>query len=369
MAFRIGEYVVRGELRNTRANGVFGWLAFGPDEGVHFELAGNLREPFKGKHLRFTTPRDTPAPHPAIDALPQEIDSLADRQLGVIGDVELRDVKVPKVPLAEFARLDREEQARQVERRLCLYLEWYGQNGRVVAEILDPEIEYVDEANEAAVFDDDFDPLEIDTISDTGGEAIVEFDGDDDDDLAEDSEDDDPYGLFDDDLQRNVADAIGGDADDGYADESPPLDGLSINGIPWQDVLPGLDDETRAMYEQWDEILQVEKDEPVGDLLPHPLRLPPPSQVTTDEQAEPLVTVILAQLALLSIALDVCEHYSPLDTYRLLMTEILPNAKVHPNLAASQMVQHYSTSDHCAACDAEYNMDQGDAGDDRGEGD
>ena len=85
-----------------------------------------------------------------------------------------------------------------------------------------------------------------------------------------------------------------------------------------------------------------------------PLRLPPPDRVTSDEEAQSLVVAILAQLALLSVAVDVCEHYTPQQTYHLLMTEILPTAKVHPNLAASRMVQHYSTSDHCDACDAEF---------------
>ena len=66
------------------------------------------------------------------------------------------------------------------------------------------------------------------------------------------------------------------------------------------------------------------------------------------------MVAILAQLALLSVAVDVCEHYTPLQTYHLLMNEILPTAKVHPNLAASRMVQHYSTSDHCDACEAEF---------------
>lgn len=75
------------------------------------------------------------------------------------------------------------------------------------------------------------------------------------------------------------------------------------------------------MYEQWDEIFEGKKDEPVSYLFETPLRLPPPDRVTSDEEAQSLVVAILAQLALLSVAVDVCEHYTPQQTYHLLMTD------------------------------------------------
>ena len=59
----------------------------------------------------------------------------------------------------------------------------------------------------------------------------------------------------------------------------------------------------------------------------------------------------------MSFALDVCEHFSSMYTYTLLMNEILPTAQVHPNLAESEMVQHYSTSDFCPACEAEFDAE------------
>ncbi|MEZ6076375.1 MAG: hypothetical protein R3C56_12150 [Pirellulaceae bacterium] len=63
--------------------------------------------------------------------------------------------------------------------------------------------------------------------------------------------------------------------------------------------------------------LRRKKDEPVSYLFETPLRLPPPDRVTSDEEAQSLVVAILAQLALLSVAVDVCEHYTPQQTYRI----------------------------------------------------
>ena len=391
MAHQIGDYILRGELRNTRANGVYGWLEFAPDVGVHVELTGNLRGQLSRKHIKFSTPRSKQVGKDPFEALPEEIERLVDRQIGVIGDVILSRVRVPTIPLTEFTKLDRTEQNRFSEEKDCLYLEWYSQNGRVVAEIIDPDIEYLDERQAEQAETPEFEStsnsldsgiaekyLEMEGRAIGDADLAAELAGDFDEDLdgvldsdeafdsddEEDSDSDDPYGLFAPDLDRSVADALkppsgsldGGD--EGLLDET----GGRAAPRSWDDVIPGLDPEIKAMYEQWDEIFEGKKDEPVSYLFETPLRLPPPDRVTSDEEAQSLVVAILAQLALLSVAVDVCEHYTPQQTYHLLMTEILPTAKVHPNLAASRMVQHYSTSDHCDACDAEfeaqYNADQ-----------
>ncbi len=367
MAQRIGDYILRGELRNTRANGVFGWLEFAPDYGLHIELTGNLSGDLQRKHIRFSTPRGKSSETGTVPELPKSIENLADRQIGVIGDVLLRRVRVPTIPLPEFTKLERDEQQRHSVEKDCLYLEWYSQNGRVVAEIIDPDIEYVDERSAENAGEPDFETLGDGLnssiaeayLENEGGPVDFELGGEDDE---PDDEDDDPYGLFDPDLQRDVSEALGSESE--YMDQfnSDPIDGNDASfddpairkKRSWDEVIPGIDPETKAMYEQWDEIFEGEKDEPVAYLFETPLRLPPPDRVTSDEEAQKLVVSILAQLALLSVAVDVCEHYSPLQTYRLLMSEILPTAKVHPNLAASRMVQHYSTSDYCDACDAEF---------------
>lgn len=390
MVQQIGDYILRGELRNTRANGVFGWIEFAPDFGLHIELTGNLSGELQRKHIRFSSPRSKfPEVNPNAE-LPALIENLADRQIGVVGDVLLRRVRVPTIPLPEFIKLEREEQQRHSVEKDCLYLEWYSQNGRVEAEILDPEIEYVDERSAEPSEAPEFEPLG-DGLNSSIAEAYLDHEGgvagsvefqigDDvdnsDDDSGDDVDDDDPYGLFDPNLQREVAEALENETDfpqpflpGETQDENHDFDDSAPRKKrSWDEVIPGIDPQTKAMYEQWDEIFEGEKDEPVACLFETPLRLPPPDRVTSDEEAQSLVVSILAQLALLSVAVDVCEHFTPLQTYRLLMTEILPTAKVHPNLAASRMVQHYSTSDYCDACEAEFNDDyQSDDDDDHDE--
>ena len=68
--------------------------------------------------------------------------------------------------------------------------------------------------------------------------------------------------------------------------------------------------------------------------------------------------MILARLAELNIAIDMCEHSTPLSAYRMLVNEILPIASVHPNLAATNIVEHYCAYEFCPQClaqlDAEY---------------
>ncbi len=367
MAHHIGDYIMRGELRNTRANGVHGWLQFAHDLGVHLELTGNFRGQLAGKHFKFSTPRFDQADPQQSDPLPEDIQRLVDRQIGVIGEVRLLRRRVPTIPLDDFTLLDRAGQQRCSVEKDCLYLEWFSQNGRVVAEIVDPSIEYVDDQqtdrDDPPVFEpmgDGLDSSIAETYLDLEGRAIADAemeDGRDGDDETEmDDEADDPYGLFAPDLDQNLADALKtpDTLRDSDFDERYDEDGGEPTTRSWDEVIPGLDPAIKAMYEQWDEIFEGKKDEPVAYLFDTPLRLPPPDRVSTDQEAQPLVVAILAKLALLSVAVDVCEHYTPLQTYRLLMTEILPTAKVHPNLAASRMIQHYSTSDHCETCDAEF---------------
>ena len=122
----------------------------------------------------------------------------------------------------------------------------------------------------------------------------------------------------------------------------------------WDDVIPGLDEETKRMYEQWDEVAYGEKDEPLSTLFDPPLKLEPPDRVTSEEQAESLLNMLLTRLATHSVAVDVCEHFTALDTYRWLVEVILPEADIHPQLPQIGFVQPYSTWEDCPRCAAEF---------------
>ena len=66
---------------------------------------------------------------------------------------------------------------------------------------------------------------------------------------------------------------------------------------------------------------------------------------------------LLAQLALFGISLDICEHFTPRDAYRLLLEEICPGETAYPELRNTQWVQHFMTSEFCPACEAEFDRE------------
>ena len=364
MPVRIAEYVFSGELRNTRRNSVFGWIEFAPDYGIRIELTGNFSGALAGKHIRFTMPNRDARKACEPGDFPDYIENLADRQIGVVQAMDVRRATVPAMPIDDFLQLSEAERKDNLVEKECLYLEWASQDGIVVSELIEPVIEFVDDDERSRQEAAERDALNGEDFMDTGDtnspfalppglDAIDDPAAEEDDDDDENDEDD-PYGLFDSGLEQSVADSLG-DGDSGGEDPNINLE----NPIPrsWDEVIPGIDPATKEMYEQWDEIFEGKKDEPISYLFPTPLQLPKADRVTTEAEAETLVKAILSQLALLSVALDVCEHFTMKQTYRLLMEEILPTAKVHPNLAASEMVQHYTTSDYCQQCDAEFEAD------------
>ncbi len=349
MPTEIGEYVVSGELSNSRQNSVTGWLQLVGDASVRVELTGNLAGAIRGTSIKFVRQdkqQQTADPRLSSEKAdpPEVVQSLAHRQIGVVSEMSQ-------------------------EGDNALHLEWQSQNGHVLAKLQNLEIAIEDEAGN--VLPNDAPGLDVgvteiffgdeDVLPDVADESLDSELFDDGDDADEADEEEDPFGLFDAGLEAKLAESLESDFRNADSDPDTSETGDNIppevgNYANWQSM--DLDPETQRMYEQWDEIFAGQKDEPLSYLFDKPLRLPRPSAVEDPKVAWPLVVAILAQLAKLSVALDVCEHYDPVQTYELLMNEILPNAKVHPNLAASDMVQHYSTSEHCKACqdafDAEY---------------
>ncbi|MEM8733809.1 MAG: hypothetical protein AAGG44_06295 [Planctomycetota bacterium] len=370
------KYVLAGELRNTRRNGVFGWIQFAADFVIRIELTGNFSAELQAvgwDHFRFETAGFDSSPLPEPEDLPNVVQDLADRQIGVISQVSLiaTDKQHPSVETTEAETADAETAQTKAEAgggqeifagaSLQLIFEWHSQNGHLTANVPCSLVRRVDSETDPEVTPDeqvlDGNPLE--PMEGSYSEMVLDVEQgqpldseETEDDLSEDEEDTeeevDPYGLFETDIDQAVSESLSNDRSTAEGARGPR---------GWEDGAEGLDPETRAMYEQWDEIFEGKKDQPISYLFRKTLRLPRPEAVESEAEAEVHVREILAQLALLSVALDVCEHFTPLATYRLLMNEILPTAKVHPNLAASEMVQHYSTSDHCQACEAEFDAD------------
>jgi hypothetical protein len=169
--------------------------------------------------------------------------------------------------------------------------------------------------------------------------------------------------LFDADLDQKIQRSLASDQEssvpdfDGVDDAKNLPPGSDESTPPstrsWDEVIPGIDPETKALYESWDEIYHGGNEGSVMPLLDS-YQLPDPDSLTTDEEAKPHLDLIMMRLAMFNISIDLCEHMTPISAYRILMKEILPEATVHPNLAATEIVQHYSTWESCPECEAEF---------------
>lgn len=363
MAFRIGDYVHSGELRNSRRNSIVGWINFGDEIGLRLELTGNLPGEFSGKDFRFTVPQ-TPS---RSDEFNQSIDAMETLQAGVIGEVVLRIAKVPTCSAEELRQRLEAHLPLECREIPLLYLEWYSQNGRVVAEIVDPKIEWIGADEELSLADVQPDPLPdpADWPADIGPEIVAftqnehgfieEFPLNESGEEAVD--DDDPYQLFPPDFERQIANAQNDEnvptvaakffdnADEGHQQERD-----------WADVIPGIDPETKELYEQWDEILHGQNHEPVTTLFDPPIAMPPPDSLT-EEQAAAHLKIILSRLAEFCISIDMCQHATALSTYRWLLDDILPEARFTPASLGSGFIQGYSTYESCPQCEAEFDAE------------
>jgi hypothetical protein len=300
MTLHIGSQIACGELSNERKNSVCGVLDFGGEWGVHMQLTGRFIGELAGKHIRFQSSRPT-----SCEDCPREaLDDLANMQIGVTGEMSLctRD-----------------------DGGVVLTLEWFSQNGHMRAELIDPIIAYGPEEK----------PPDEESDGAEGNEPESEPEND-------------PFQLFAPELEEQWAESS--------RDEEGPPEPMTEEGTPraWDEVIPGLDPETKRMYEEWDAITEGTKDVPFHELFDPPLILKRPADIASEEEAATALQTLLARLALHCVTVHICDHYSALDTYRLLLEELLPENGVHPNLKPTGFVVHYDTSESCDECDAEF---------------
>jgi len=129
MAWRIADYIERGEIDNRVKGGVTGQLWFsGRKDPIRLELTGNAWADLAGHSLHF----DNPEPKP----MPGHLSSFAAEQTGVVGDITAaRKVKVLDFPIEELEKYYKTGIPMPYHWGNSLYLEWYSvRNGRVVVE-------------------------------------------------------------------------------------------------------------------------------------------------------------------------------------------------------------------------------------------
>ncbi|MBM4034911.1 MAG: hypothetical protein FJ291_24475 [Planctomycetes bacterium] len=324
MACRLNDFIERGELINTQNYSTHGWVKLrGREQPVHLQLTGNCSPDLAGWHIRFESrgPRGgaggEPSPEELAEILAQKTPDLAPHQIGATGDISAaRKVKTADCSVRELMLRCKAGEPPPFRWVQCLYIEWYSQNGRVVTEVPDPIIEYVDFQSIPGVSSDTLPPkpdeedeppahggLEVAEVRlDDSGKAhtihhILTPDGEHE---VFEEEPDDPYNLFAPDARADGDEAAGGEGD-------------TVGAI-------------------------------VSFLGPLPL-----PEGLDDAEVEGHLKGALGALAMFGIALRVCHHYSVRDTYRLLRDTILPNERARPDLGLTR----FSTADYCEQCQAE----------------
>jgi hypothetical protein len=354
MALRLGEEVLYGDLTNTSHYATHGVIILrgaepGQETRLILELTGNCGRDLRGKHFRFRPADDSPAD--AIFRL-EDYTGFQDRQIGPTGTMTTQGwVRALPCSVEEFLRRTSLGEPPPTPWKRHLYLEWYGQNGRVLVEMADAVVEQC--VREPRDKDDEGDweilpnlalpPRHMDAPPAGPGITIIRRDGDEahietwtppERPRHETDEASDTAAL-----QRQ------------FDAEAAAID-RALRGEGDTPDTADSDSDAIAEMELMDYCLEHSETRPISSLLGGTEDLPPPENLD-DEAVESALKVLLGQMAIFGIALDVCEHFSPRDCYRLLRDKILPEPHAYAELAGTGRVQHLSTYDFCPACEAE----------------
>lgn len=356
MAYRLGEYVVFGELYNTRHYTTHGWILLrgespGRNTTLYLNLTGDCDLDLKGKHFRFQS-EETLMEGPVFRA--EEHPKLQLRQIGPTGTFTAEGwVRAMPCSVEEYVRRAALGEPPPTTWQRHLYLEWSGQNGRVVIELAGVVVEecihesmkdepplWVPVPNNAQHPDmTESCPTcgpEITVISLEGDTAQVDHWIP----VAPDDEDEEDNDSLPDELRQALkADAASIDRAirDGVEDEN---------------------DEDPCDVELIDYCIEHSEEKPVTSFFGDLAQLPDPDQLD-DGEVEAQLKSVLGRLAMLGVTVDLCDHFTPRGCLRLLKERILRDAGVFEELIGTNWVTHIMTSEYCAQCTAELDAEMG----------
>lgn len=306
----------------------------GWEHPLRFELMGDPAPDLWGRRLYFEAPPTKMDVFSPQDAVPLAIDP---RQIGTTGLITAhRLVRVFEGSVENFRRrlLLGESLPSTWKRRL--YLEWFGNNGRVVLDWADPQMHFLEvhNGNETLValpppedppFDPDFPPDDLSEAaleaSLLGGEGIHP---------GISAAEDDGFDAFSDEVSRYLEDHFGKPSEE-------PLSAEKGEDALWAEL----------------ELMETLMERGGGMELGEILGKTPDWEVLSEEKAEHLLKRLVARLARYRVAFDVCEHCDMRQAYRILVEELAHDARVHPELRGTDWVTHFSTSEKCPECRAE----------------
>lgn len=320
MAWRLADSFVEGFLNTINPKSTFGVIALhGMDTAVSIQLTGDAGDSLRGRLFEFR--RSPTAPPPA--AMPP---GLVAMQIGPVGDMYLRMVKVPK---GDYLTAYEKKLPLEFDWVPLLYLEWSSQNGRVVLEVADPliVIEKGDpfpdvELAPVPPADDSAAGLSVTAISiDDDGEASVE------------------------DYFAGLDDEQGDEEDD---DLEAHLERLNEEK---EAAMRGADPAFEREMELGERLVREDEGEFLASFL-MPQHLPHPDDVT-EEQAHVHVMSLLGELALRSVAVHLCPHCSWREAYRYVVDELIHRKRVPAEIKGSGWTMNYDYGETCPECIAE----------------
>lgn len=354
MSIRLGEYIVYGELRNLRNYSTHGFLVLRGEEGadeeektiLRFELTGNCDADLKGKHIRFE-----PAPDDPMQTIFRKedfsgFDFLS--QHGPTGKMSAQGwVRTLPCTVAEFLHRSKLGEPPPTQWKDHLFLEWFGPNGRVTVELGGAKVEYCTREPNYKDENDEGEwtalpnlalPPDLDPPKPGAGPSITKFEIHDNHIHVEEIRPMPPEyekgQEVPDDLQ-SILDA-----------EAARID-RAITGESEEDADRDLDYLKRMDY-----CMERGEKKSFESLLGDFSTLPNPDDLD-DEAVEQELKLLLARLVIFGVVLDVCEHFTPRDCYRLLLDDILKEEGAYEALIGTGWVQHYSTWENCPKCEEE----------------
>ena len=360
MAHLIENQLVRGgKLDNAKPNKVRGWLEFVDGSSIQLNLAGRLGRPFGGQRLVFACPIVHETPEPLIERkISGLLDELAEFQIGVFGRIAMTGLDQQSRQLAKIGPQSTRTNASGAEE--AMQIEWFSQNGIVRLELSEVELE-----SGRWVTSTGFDPAALPTRAPRATNESEHGADDESESFADAREgatspsttdgeacqlpdlvDEDPQLLF----PQALLDA------EFSAGEIHSLDAGA------KDTRPAAHGRDSTMFESGDSGNEPvagfrelapplnERTQLIAGMFDPPIALPPNEQVLSDEQAQPLLLMLLARLALHHVSIEICEHCSTLTAYRLLVGHILPRATVDPRLATTNVIRQFSTWEYCPVC-------------------
>lgn len=283
-----------------------------------------------------------------------DLSGFAWHQIGPTGTMTAaHTVRTFECSVEEFIERSMRGDQPPTEWKRCLYLEWFSQNGRVVIELPDPIITFIEEDGKETVSEHASPlPIEIDTMEPIGefGLGVTTISRDDDDEWHVKEE----FFREGDELGDEASrDGASGDESHGALERHLEREAREIErAIRGEEGERDVVDELELM----DDLIERGGGEPIASLFSHRERLPK-AETLSEEAAYRLLKVLLVEMAMYGIAYHVCEHFSARDAYRLLVEIASKEETFHPELQGTGWVQNFTTSDWCAECEAQVEAD------------